>query len=96
MSNRFKNQEARHLMLTTLVMDPSVRECLRRMLSMGATNIRPDYMLIRKRESNDPDSYHGSQYNRVDDPGTWLGKVNDNLGVMMIKGPDGKWFLNGY
>ena len=87
MSNRFKNQEARHLMLTTLVMDPSVRECLRRMFSMGATNIRPDYMLVRKNDC---------QYNRVDDPGTWLGKVNDNLGVMMMKGPDGKWFLNGY
>jgi hypothetical protein len=83
---RFKNEQARNLLRLTLAMDPTMTDMLRRMLRMGAHNIRPDYMLIRK----------GDTYEQVDDPGCWIARLTPYIGVMLLRGKDGVWFLNGF
>lgn len=85
---RFRNQEARQLMAFTLAMDPTMSEMLRRMLRMGVNNIYPDYMLVQKEG--------GCGYEPLPDPSAWMGRINQHVGVMLLRGRDGVWFLNGF
>lgn len=89
--NRFKSVEARNLLAFTLALDPTMVDCLRQLLRMGAYNIRPDSMYVRNREG---------VYDRTADPSAWNADLDafggkNNMGVTMLKGQDGGWFLNG-
>ena len=75
-------------MAFTLALDPTVKEGLRKMIRMGARNIHPDYMYIFN-------SITG-MYDRVDDPCAWNGYTSSKVGVSLIRGRDGVWFLNGF
>jgi hypothetical protein len=87
MTTRFLTKHARSLMALTLAMDPKMAPELRRFLRM-AHDIHPDYMLIRQ---------SGGNYNRTDDPGAWIGRVNgSHVGVMLLRDRSGEWFLNGF
>lgn len=83
----FKSKEARSLMALTLAIDPTMAPVLRQMIRMGAHSIHPDYMLVMKPEGG---------YTRVDDPGAWNGYINASVGVSLLRGRDGVWFLNGF
>ena len=89
---RFRSPEARALMTIVLAMDPSVRPMLRRMLAMGAHDIRPDYMYVRRH----PGSSWDVSYDVVDDPGAWNARINAYVGVSLLRDRDGGWFLNGF
>ncbi len=88
----FYNDYHRNLLLTALVFDPSMRECLRTMLRMGAKRIRADHMYVRQADG----SYKFSR-----DPGAWIGYLYSgdpnsmHIGIMMLRDKDGNWFLNG-
>jgi hypothetical protein len=83
---KFRNPEARSLMALTLAMDPEMAPELRQFLRM-ATDVRPDYMLVRGADG---------KYTRTADPGAWLGRVNDCVGVMLLRSGPGDWWLNGF
>jgi hypothetical protein len=83
---KFRNAHARGLMALTLAMDPKMAPTLRQFLRM-ATDIRPDYMLVRE---------SGGSYKRTDDPGAWHGTVNARVGVSLLRDRSGEWFLNGF
>ena len=85
--SRFRSPEARALMTVVLAMDPSVRPMLRRMLAMGAHDIRPDYMFTRQADGS---------YDRTADPGAWDARINAHVGVSLLRDRDGGWFLNGF
>lgn len=92
MNKRFKNQAARDLMSLTLLLDPTMRTCLRQMIRMGAYNIRPDYMYIM--------SSTAWKHEQVQDPAAWNGDIDafggrNNMGIMMLRTDQGEWFLNG-
>ena len=83
--NRFRSNQARGLMALTMEMDPAIKESLHQLFRMGAKDIRPDYMLIRR----------GIGYQRQDDPAAWNATIPGNLHVSLLRGRDGVWFLNG-
>ena len=85
---RFRSKEARALMALTLAMDPTMAGQLRHLFRMGAYDIRPDYMYVFNR-------YTG-KYDRMDDPGAWNATLFAHVGVSLLRGQDGVWFLNGY
>lgn len=85
--NTFATQAARKLMLTSLVMDPSMRPHVRKLMRMGAKNIRPDYMYIRN---------YAGVLDRVVDPAAWNAKINECIGVSLLRNSDGSWFMIGY
>lgn len=80
-------KETRGLMALVLAMDPTVSEPLRRMIRMGAKDIHPDYMYVRKADGT---------YEHTADPCAWNGTINKFLGVSLLRGRDGQWFLNGF
>ncbi len=96
---RFKSEEARNLMALTLALDPSMTDCLRQLLRMGAYNIRPDRMYV-KGQGCKCGCANTAAYDEVPDPGAWNADLDvfggrNNMGVTMLRGRDGKWFLNG-
>jgi len=85
---RFRTPADRALMALTLALDPSMTEMLRRMLRMGAHDIRADYMYIFNPTTG--------KHDYMDDPGAWNARINQHVGVSLLRGKDGVWFLNGF
>lgn len=90
--NRFKNTESRNLMALTIALDPTVKDCLRQLLKMGAYNIRHDHMYVFNPETG--------KHDHMPDPSAWnadldaFGRKN-SMGVCMLRTRQGEWFLNG-
>lgn len=87
MPKSFVSKEARNLMAFTLAIDPTMSEQVRHLFRMGAHNIRPDYMYVRNGKGS---------YDRMPDPGAWNADITPQVGVSLLRGRDGVWFLNGF
>lgn len=83
----FSSEKSRSLMALTLAIDPTMAPVLRQMIRMGVHSIHPDYMLVKAADGI---------YDRTDDPGAWNGYINASVGVSLLRGRDGVWFLNGF
>ena len=86
---RFKNKEARNMLSFILALDPhpTLKLMVQRMFRMGAHNIRFDTMLVRRDDG---------KVEELPDPTCFLARVNDHVGVMLLRSRDGEWWLNGY
>jgi hypothetical protein len=88
---RVKKPADRALMAFILKNDPGASECYKHLLRMGATNIRPNYMLFR---------LPNGRYEQATDPGAWhaflpfKNNPNDGLTVCMIRHRDNSWELH--
>jgi hypothetical protein len=86
--SRFRSSQARELMAFTLALDPTMSDMLRRMFRMGAHDIRPDHMYVFNPATG--------KHDYMADPGAWNARINEHVGVSLLRGRDGVWFLNGF
>ncbi len=80
--------EHRNFLAFVLAIDPQARKALSQMKRLKAYNLRPDYMLVRNPVTN--------VHDRLPDPGVWNADMDafggtNNMGVCMIRRPDGSW-----
>jgi hypothetical protein len=84
---RFKSPEVRKLMAFTLALDPTMADGVRKLFRMGVRNIRHDTMLVRQADGS---------YAQLPDPCAWMGDINQQVGIMLLRSKDGEWWLNGF
>lgn len=84
MKRCYKSQEARDLLAAVLILERGARKQYKLLMKMGATNIRPDTMLVRGEDG---------KYTQQLDPLAWNATVR-GMHVAMIRHQDGEWLLH--
>lgn len=83
-------KEHRNLLRLVMAIDPKIIPQLRILIRMGATNLRPDYMLLRDHDTG--------EVTRLDDPGAWNGIIEPrpyiSMSLCLLRHRDGGWFLH--
>lgn len=72
----FCHPQHRELLASLVKYSPGARAAVRHMYRLGATNLRPDYMLFRT---------EGGSYDRAIDPTAWNAEVRGSIFVCMIR-----------
>lgn len=91
-NKRFRNQETRNLLALALALDPSAKPMVKRLLKMGAYEIRHDWMYVLNKTTG--------QYDHLPDPSAFNANLDafgrkNSMGVCLLRSRDGEWFLNG-
>lgn len=92
MNERFRNRETRNLLSFSMALDPTAVSCVKKLLKMGAYDIRHDWMYVLDQTTR--------KYDRVPDPTAFNASLDafggkNNVGVTLLRSRDGEWFLNG-
>lgn len=91
-NKRFRDQGTRNLLGLVVALDPTAAPMVRRLLKMGAYEIRHDWMYVLNKATG--------KYDRVPDPCAFNANLDafggkNNMGVSLLRSRNGEWFLNG-
>jgi hypothetical protein len=84
MSNKFCRPEYRDILAAIVKHDPGGRAAVRHMHRLGATNMRPDYVLFRT----------SNGYDRAIDPTAWYAECRGGIFVCMVRHGNNDWSLH--